>query len=387
MVVARGGQGGLVDEQRDVGAGGARDGGGDPLEVDVIGERHVLGVDLEDLDAARLVGRVDRDAAVEAARAKQRGVEDLGAVGRAEDDHVRARLEAVHLGEDLVERLLALVVAAADAGVVARARAADRVELVDEDDRRRRLLRLLEEVADAGGPHPHDRLDELARGEVEEGGVRLAGDGAGEQGLAGPRRPVEQDAVRDPGPDLRVARRVPQEVDDFDQLVLGLVDAGHVLEVDSLLLIGIDAPGVGAAEAAEDAAPSRSGLAAGDPDEEADDEQPRQEAEDEGPEDRAAGIRRLGVDRHARLGEDVGELGVIDERGDLGLELVDLEGLVTAGRVVARLVLQLPLDRVALRADLADVLRLDLVDEERLVGDARAVRRAAGQEGDEEIDG
>ena len=50
-----------------------------------------------------------------------------------------AHLEAVHLGEDLVERLLALVVAAGDARP---ALAAHRVDLVDEDDARRRLLRL-----------------------------------------------------------------------------------------------------------------------------------------------------------------------------------------------------------------------------------------------------
>ncbi len=93
----------------------------------------------------------------------------------------------------------------------------------------------------------------------------------------------------------------------------------------------------------------------------------------------------LGVDRHARLGEDVGELAVIDERGDLRLELRHLERLVVAGRVVVGLVLELPLDRVALRADLADVLRLDLVEEERLIGDARAVGCAAGQEGDQEV--
>ena len=68
---------------------------------------------------------------------QQRGVEDLRPVRGAEDDHRDVGLEAVHLGEDLVERLLALVVAAAEARAGA-ARAPDRVELVDEDDRRAR---------------------------------------------------------------------------------------------------------------------------------------------------------------------------------------------------------------------------------------------------------
>ena len=72
---------------------------------------------------------------------------------------------------------------------------------------------------------------------MEEGGVRLAGDRAREQRLAGPGRAVEQDAVRDPRAELRVALRVLQEVDDLDELVLGLVDPGDVLEGDALLLV------------------------------------------------------------------------------------------------------------------------------------------------------
>ncbi len=84
-------------------------------------------------------GGGDDDAAVEPTRAQQRRVEDLRPVGRAEHDHAEPRVEPVHLGEDLVERLLALVVAAGDVRPAGGARAADRVELVDEDDRGSRL--------------------------------------------------------------------------------------------------------------------------------------------------------------------------------------------------------------------------------------------------------
>src|SRR4051812_43299830 len=83
---AGGEEGGLVDEQRDVGAGRAGDRGRDLLQVHAVRQRHAACVDLEDLDPTGLVGRVDRDAPVVAARAQQSRVEDLGAVGRAEDD-------------------------------------------------------------------------------------------------------------------------------------------------------------------------------------------------------------------------------------------------------------------------------------------------------------
>ncbi len=116
------------------------------LEVDALGERLALGVHLEDLLAALEVGRVDADLAVEAARAQQRGVEDVGAVRRRDDDDVGLRVEAVHLDEQLVEGLLALVVPAAESGAAVTA---DGVDLVDEDDGRRVLLGLVEQVAHA----------------------------------------------------------------------------------------------------------------------------------------------------------------------------------------------------------------------------------------------
>jgi len=87
-------------------------------------------------------GRVDDDAAIEAPGPEQRGVENLRAVSGGEHDHALGTREAVHLGEDPVERLLPLVVAA-DAAGAAASRPADRVELVDEDDRRGGLLGLL----------------------------------------------------------------------------------------------------------------------------------------------------------------------------------------------------------------------------------------------------
>ncbi len=76
-------------------------------------------------------GGVDADLPVEAARAQERGVEDVGAVRRRDEDDVGLRVEAVHLDEELVERLLALVVPAAEARTAVTA---DGVDLVDEDD-------------------------------------------------------------------------------------------------------------------------------------------------------------------------------------------------------------------------------------------------------------
>jgi len=108
-----------------VGAGEARGLAGQRVDVDSLGERLAARVNVEDLRATLAVGPVDGDLAVEASRAQQRGIEDVGPVGGRDHDDVVLGLEAVHLDEQLVERLLALVVAAAEARA---AMAPDRVD-------------------------------------------------------------------------------------------------------------------------------------------------------------------------------------------------------------------------------------------------------------------
>ena len=123
---------------RQIGAGESGGPRRDDLEVDVGRDLHALGVDPQDLLAALDVRLVHEHLAIEAAGTEQRRIEHLGPVGRAHDDHALARVEAVHLGEQLIERLLALLVAAERA---LHARLAERVELVDEDDARAPSLR------------------------------------------------------------------------------------------------------------------------------------------------------------------------------------------------------------------------------------------------------
>ncbi len=202
---------------------------GEDVEVDLRGQRLAAGVDLEDLLAALAVGAVDDDLAVEAARPQQRRIEDVRPVGGGDEDDVVLHLEAVHLDEQLVQRLLALVVAAAHAGASV---AADGVDLVHEDDAGGVLFGLLEEVADAAGADADEHLDEVRSRDREEGDPGLAGDRAGEQRLAGAGRAVEQHALGDPGAQGLELLRVLQELLDLVQLLHGLVYPSHISEGD-----------------------------------------------------------------------------------------------------------------------------------------------------------
>src|SRR4030095_10826368 len=72
-------------------------------------ELHALHVDPEDGLATLAVGPIDDHLAVETARAQERRVEHFGPVGGGEDDHALGGVEAVHLDQELVQRVLALV--------------------------------------------------------------------------------------------------------------------------------------------------------------------------------------------------------------------------------------------------------------------------------------
>src|SRR5208337_4277653 len=75
--------------------------------------------------------------------AEQRRVEDVGSVGGRDHDDAALGVEAVQLDQHLVQRLLALVMATAEAGAAVPTHG---VDLVDEHDRRGVRLGLLEQV-------------------------------------------------------------------------------------------------------------------------------------------------------------------------------------------------------------------------------------------------
>jgi hypothetical protein len=156
-------------------------------------------------------------------------------VSSGDQDDALIRLETVHLDQELVERLLALVIAAAEAGA---AMAADRVDFVDEDDAGRILLRLLEHVAHARGADADEHLDEVGARNGEERHVGFARDRAGDQRLAGAGRPDEQHATRNLAAEALELARIAQELNDLLQVLLGLVDTGDVLEGDAAVRLG-----------------------------------------------------------------------------------------------------------------------------------------------------
>ena len=194
----------------------------------------------QDLLAALYVRTVDRDLTVKTAGTQQCRIQNVGAVGGSDQDDRLALLKTVHLDQQLVKCLLALVVTAAQAG---SALTSYGVNLVNEDDRRSLGLGLLKEVAHAAGADAHEHLDKVRARDAKERDTGLSGNGLGQQRLTGTRRAHQQHAARDLGTQLAITVRIAQEIANLFELLDRLVHAGNVFELDlgarSLVGLGV----------------------------------------------------------------------------------------------------------------------------------------------------
>src|SRR3569623_1198775 len=231
---ALGDQGGLVHEIGKIGTGEAGRTAGVDTRDDVVRHWDLAHVHLQNLLAAAHVGQRHHDLAVETAGTQQRGVEHVGTVGGGDDDDALATLEAVHLHQQLVEGLFALVMTAAEAGA---AMTADRVDFIDEDAAGRVLLRLLEHIAHARRAHAHEHLDEIGTRDREERHLGLAGNGFRQQRLTGTGRTYHQYATGNLAAEFLELAGVAQEFDQLGHFLLGFFHAGHVGESNLDLIL------------------------------------------------------------------------------------------------------------------------------------------------------
>ena len=192
--------------------------------------------------SAAHVGKIDVYLPVEPTGTHERGVENVRAVGRRHDDYMLVGIEAVHCDEKLVERLLALVVTAAETRA---ALSAYSVYLVDKDDTGLILFRLVEEVANARRTDADEHLDEVRAGLGEERHVRLARYGFGEKRFTSSGRTDEQYAVRHSRADRGELAGVFEELDYLFEFFFLFLRARHVAELDFGLTLRI---GLGLAE-------------------------------------------------------------------------------------------------------------------------------------------
>ncbi len=189
-------------------------------------------MDFQNLLAADDVRVRHNDLAIEPARTQQRRIEHVRPVGSRNQDDAFVGFKAIHLDQQLVQRLLTLVITAAEPGA---AMTANRVDFVDEDDARRILLRLLEHVADTARADADEHFDEVRTGNGEERHIGFAGDGTSDQRLAGAGRADQQHAARNAATEALEFSGIAEEFDDLLKILLRFIDASDILEGDTTM--------------------------------------------------------------------------------------------------------------------------------------------------------
>src|SRR5438132_2270311 len=188
-------------------------------------------MDFKDGFTACEVGTIHDDLAIESPSSHQRRVQHLRCVGSSHNDDPLRSIEAVHLGQQLIERLFSFVIAE-NPSAPACTRFSDCIQFIDKDDARSLLLGLFKQISDAGSANADEHLDEFRAGDGEERNASFAADSFCKQSLARTGWPYKKHSFRNSSAKLLVLPRLLEEVDHFHQFGLGFVDPCHVFKAD-----------------------------------------------------------------------------------------------------------------------------------------------------------
>src|SRR5690349_21406797 len=119
---------------------------------------------IEDAFSAAHVWRGNNHNSVESARSQQCPVEHVGPIRSGDHHDAGALVKAVHLHEDLIECLLALVIGVAQTRSTLTT---DGVNFVDEDDARGTFASFVEQIAYTTGADADEHLDEFGSRDPE----------------------------------------------------------------------------------------------------------------------------------------------------------------------------------------------------------------------------
>ena len=202
------------------------------FEVNTLVHLDFAQVNLENFHTIVQLGELDINLAVETPGAQERLVEDVNAVGGSEDNHATIGAETIHFGEELVERVFALIVRAHIR--ILAAGTSHSVDFVDKHDARSLLLGLTEEVADARSTHTHKHFDKVGAGEREERHICFAGDSLCEEGFTGSRRSHKEGTFRDSRTEFGVCLRILEELHNLLHLGFSLRKSGNIVESNAI---------------------------------------------------------------------------------------------------------------------------------------------------------
>ena len=180
---------------------------------------------IQNLLAATDIRQRHHHLAVETARALQSGIQYIRTVGSGNYNHGLIALETIHLHQQLVQGLLALVVTAAQTGTTLTT---DRINLINKDDARCVFLGLLEHIAHTASTDADKHFHEIGTGNTEEWHLCFAGNRFGQQGFTGTGATGQQNTTRHTSAQALIAVGGFQVINDFLHFFFGFITTGYI---------------------------------------------------------------------------------------------------------------------------------------------------------------
>ena len=180
---------------------------------------------LEDLLATTNVRQANHDLTVKTTRTQQRRVKHVRTVGGGNHNDAVVHLKAIHLNQQLVKGLLALIMTAAHTVTTVTA---DSIDFIDKDDARGVFLGLFKHVTNTACTDAHEHFHKVGTGNREERHLGFTRNRLGDQGFTGTWRANHQHAAWNATTQALELARITQELNQLAHFFLGFVTARYV---------------------------------------------------------------------------------------------------------------------------------------------------------------
>ena len=213
--------------------------------VDIVCHMHITCMNLQDSLTALKIRQLNRNTAIKTSRTQQRLVQRFRTVGSCQNNYTLAAVKAVHFAQQLIQSLLAFIIAAELAVITAFA---DGIDFIDKYYARCLFLRLLKQIAHAGSAHADEHFYKFTAADAEERHLGFACYRTRQQGFTCTRRAYQQCTLRHISTDILVLAGIMQKIHQLHQCFLSLVLTCYIGKAFACLRFHIDL-GIALAEA------------------------------------------------------------------------------------------------------------------------------------------
>ena len=213
--------------------------------VDIVCHMHITCMNLQDSLTALKIRQLNRNTAIKTSRTQQRLVQRFRTVGSCQNNYTLAAVKAVHFAQQLIQSLLAFIIAAELTVITAFA---DGIDFIDKYYARCLFLRLLEQITHTGSTHADKHFYKFTAADAEERHLSFACYRTRQQGFTCTRRANQQSTLRHISTDILVLAGIMQKINQLHQRFFGLILTCYIGKAFACLRFHIDL-GIALAEA------------------------------------------------------------------------------------------------------------------------------------------